>query len=179
VNSKTAWLPVPQASARPTDFMYAVDRLRDEHEQLIEQTKAIYNIALEASREEDLERSIERLRGLREQVESFVQELKAHALWEEQDMIPLVSPYFAKGGSSFSDSLELLERDLELAALFLETFMELTEKTVKSIHPGMVRHAASQMMQACLIWQEHFRMEEELIFPLADEMLTRLDYFYS
>ncbi|WP_313999500.1 hemerythrin domain-containing protein [uncultured Paenibacillus sp.] len=180
MNGKTSLPTVSQDSARPTDFMYAVGRLKEEHDRLNEQVKVLYTDALEAGRETDADTALRLLGGLRERTVAFALQLEAHSEWEEREMFPLVSDYFHKRTvPSITPSFWVMEKDHELALLFIGTFMELTEDNVPAARIDLIRQAASNMVQACLILQEHFRLEEELIFPLADEMLTDIDYFYS
>lgn len=177
---KKALLTVSQNSARPTGFMYAVERLQEEREQLMNEMKSIYIEALEVGRNADSDNIRQLLEHLRNRTLAFVSDLEKYLEWEDEDLFPLVDDYFHKQpGPSITPSYWGLEKDREMAMLFIQSFMDLKLDGAEEDRQTPIKHATSHLAQACLIMQEYFRLEAELLFPLADEILTDIDYFYS
>lgn len=177
---KKALLTVSQNSARPTGFMYAVERLQEEREGLMNEMKSIYIEALEVGRNAGCDNVFHLLADLRARTEAFVSNLDKYLEWEDEDLFPLVDDYFHKRpGPSITPSYWGLEKDREMGMLFIQSFLDLKVKEHNEESHTKIKHATSHMAQACLIMQEYFRLEAELLFPLADEILTDIDYFYS
>lgn len=72
-----------------------------------------------------------------------------------------------------------MEKEQELADLFAKSFFETEESLPGAATKEQNHQAASHLLQACLILQEYFELEEDLIFPLVERMLTEIDNFHS
>ncbi|MNI97519.1 hypothetical protein D3C73_1561810 [compost metagenome] len=75
----------------------------------------------------------------------------------------------------------MLEKDHELADSFIQSFHDTVQDLCGKpcVTKERVAEAASHLLQACLILHDHVTMEEQLVLPMADEVLTELDYFFS
>jgi iron-sulfur cluster repair protein YtfE (RIC family) len=171
---------VPHDTARMSEFLHAAERLKEEHERLREQLAIVYSLALKLGGEVRPDERLQQLRRLRQLTTALVARLDAHMKWEEGEMFPLISSYNNRSiAPSITPSLWVIEKGYELSGHFIQPFLELADAIVSGEQAEEVRQASAHLVQACLILQEHLQLEEELIFPVADEMLTDIDYFFS
>lgn len=172
------------AAANPAELNYATDRLMQEHELLREQLKTLEIAAKNIKQLQDLSKGVSVLRMLTEQTSAFVASLDSHAKWEDEELFPFLQAYQHRmTAPSIAPSFWVLEKDHQLAMLFIESFQEAAAQAVKPAAAALVKQrmeeAAGNLIQACLILSDHLTMEEQLVFPLTEQVLTDLEYFFS
>jgi hemerythrin-like domain-containing protein len=137
-------------------------------------------VAKSVYQEDDPKRSRMTLRILKLRMTDFIDQLHEHSVCEEREVFPVIDLYFRRlMKPSITPSIWVMEKEHELADLFVKSFMEAVDALSERSSSEQNRQTAAHLVQACLILTEHFELEEELIFPLADEMLTDIDFFYS
>ncbi len=168
------------ASSNPDELDFATDRLKEEHSQLRQQLKALEHSAKEVSLLDNPAEGVQVLQQLRQQTADFVEALERHAEWEDQELFPFLLDYFHRQSApSITPSFWVLEKDHQLAISFIQTFHE----TIIDLTPIVIKkqliEAAAHLIQACLILNDHFTMEEQLVIPLTEKVLTDLESFFS
>ncbi|WP_240644329.1 hemerythrin domain-containing protein [Paenibacillus paeoniae] len=187
--SKTVKLD-PNDSARPSAFMQLAVRLQTEHEQLKASCVSLGELSARTAASNGDYGTLQMLKELRMQAEELLKELERHAKWEDEELFPVFSRYYKqKDEPTILPSLWVLEKDHELALQFFESFLQSSRTLIGMLmldqgRPDLtlmklLKDGCDQLTQGCLILTGHFQMEEELIFPLAEEILTDLDYLFS
>ncbi|KIL41666.1 hypothetical protein SD70_06005 [Gordoniibacillus kamchatkensis] len=180
VHAKESQALDPSNVACPSPWMLVSMRLKDEHDQLTEELQDIRFVAQSIYDETDTKRARAILQALKRRMVDFMRRLHAHSEWEEREVFPVVNLYFHRLlKPSITPSIWVMEKEQKLADLFAQSFFEAEEALPEAATREQNRQAAAHLLQACLILQEHFELEEELIFPLAEQMLTDIDYFHS
>ncbi|NEW05824.1 hemerythrin domain-containing protein [Paenibacillus sp. SYP-B3998] len=168
------------ASSDPAALAFATDRLKEEHEQLRSQLRILESNAKEVILIDDTAKGLQVLQQLRTQTAQFENELEQHSEWEEQELFPFLLTYFHRQmAPSIMPSFWVLEKDHQLGVSFIQSFNEAIIEAPPLIVKKRLVEAASNLVQACLILNDHFTMEEQLILPLTDKVLTDLEYFFS
>lgn len=168
------------ASSNPVELEYATDRLMAEHETLRSILRKMEVGAKEVMLAEDLVRGVQIVQELRKLASLFVKELERHSYWEEHDLFPFLAGYFHRESvPSILPSFWVLERDHELGVSFIQSFQEMSKEVRLAAGRKQIAEAAGHLVQACLILNDHLTMEEQLVFPLAEKVLTDLESFFS
>jgi regulator of cell morphogenesis and NO signaling len=168
------------ASSNPAGLTFATERLKEEHEDLRATLKILETNAKEVILLEDSTRGLQALQELRKQTQQFMEKLEQHSDWEEQELFPFLQQYFHRQPApSIMPSFWVLEKDHQLGISFIESFNEAVIEVSPIVVKKQLAEAASNLLQACLILNDHFTMEEQLIYPLTEKVLTDLDYFFS
>ncbi|WP_159881429.1 hemerythrin domain-containing protein [Paenibacillus puerhi] len=169
-----------EQSARPTQFMEAIDRLKEEHDDLRLRLKEICREGEGVSKLRSTSEAAEKLKELRGSISVLMESLDRHASWEEQELFPMLTRYFNKvQGPSIMPSIWVMEKDHELAHLFVQSFYEALDGPAQKGEKIHVKTAASHLIQACLILTEHLNLEEEVVYPMAEQILTDIDSLFS
>ncbi|MGG1517840.1 hemerythrin domain-containing protein [Paenibacillus oryzisoli] len=168
------------ASANPAELVFATDRLRVEHDWLRLQLKTLEAKAKEAKQLHAAASGVTALRELLEQASVLEEELDRHAGWEERELFPFLLAYHHRYAvPSIVPSFWVLEKDYQLALLFLQSFREAAAKAISPFAKPLLEEAVANLIQACLILNDHLTMEEQLVYPITEQVLTDLDYFFS
>lgn len=181
----------PNDSARPSAFMQLAIRLQTEHEQLKASCVSLGELSARTASSNGDYGTMQMLKELRAKAEGLLQELERHSNWEDEELFPVFSHYFKqKEEPTMLPSMWVLEKDHELALQFFESFLQSSRTLIgmmmleRGRRPDerlmrMLKDGCDHLTQGCLILTAHFQMEEELIFPMAEEILTDLDYLFS
>jgi hemerythrin-like domain-containing protein len=170
----------PDTVARCTPWMKVARRLKEEHEQLTEQLVFYQSIVKSINKATDAQKARNMLNMLKLDMTDCMRQLDEHSEWEEKEVFPVIDWYF--GGllkPSIMPSIWVMEKEHELGAVFVKSFIESVDELSLVGTMEQIQQATAHLVQACYILLEHFALEEELIFPLADQLLTDTDYFYS
>jgi iron-sulfur cluster repair protein YtfE (RIC family) len=173
-------------SARPTQFMLVVQRLKEEHAALEEKVTDLYIKAEQIHEHRDIPFTLNLLQFLRANVQILMKELDAHEEWEEKNVFPITSEYFKlQIRPSIMPSIWVLEKEHELVKQCFQPFLDLSKEIIISIdnHDAKIfkqmNLCTAYLLQGCSVLREHIELEEGLIYPLVDEILTDIDYLFS
>ncbi|GGA09330.1 hypothetical protein GCM10008018_63700 [Paenibacillus marchantiophytorum] len=167
------------ASSNPDELAYATDRLRAEHEELRDQLRLLETSAKGVILSDDLVKGIQLVHELRDRTQRFVEVLKRHSDWEEKELFPFLLTYFDRhSGPSILPSFWVLEKDHQLGLSFIESFQEAVSKVSPLVPKKQLAEITSHLVQACLILNDHFTMEEQLVFPITEQVMTDLESFF-
>ncbi|GCL73254.1 hemerythrin domain-containing protein [Paenibacillus sp. JMULE4] len=163
-------------AARPSDLVVMLERMRDEHLKM-KQTIAELEAAVErADRMPDVLTVAHEMRRIKQPLIAYMNELERHATWEEKELQPLLDDYFFnKHAPKIKDSIWAMEKDHQLGTASLETFLQRLDEFGLRPHAAAVAEAVGCFMQGCGLLKKHFRLEEEVIIPLVEQMLNDSD----
>lgn len=180
----------PCHSARPSGYMQFFMRLQAEHEHLKKKCEELSELSSRAATTSGSFGAQHLLHELSSKAKLLLQEMDAHAKWEDEEVFPLFTRYYKKKlEPTILPSLWVLEKDHELAIQFFESFLQscnelhamllLDSNRQEAKFKNKMKMCCDSLTQGCLILTSHFQMEEELIYPLAEEILTDMDYLFS
>ncbi|MBH5317579.1 hemerythrin domain-containing protein [Paenibacillus sp. GSMTC-2017] len=187
--SKVALLD-PINAARPSTFMQLAIRLEEEHEKLKAKCSILCELSIRTASSSGRYGTLQMLKNLRQHAEAMLLDLEHHSKWEDEELFPVFSRYFRKSTEpTILPSLWVLEKDHELALQFFESFLQVSRTLIAVMQidkdcsdlrlKEKLKEGCNQLTQGCFILSGHFQMEEELIFPLANQILTDIDYLFS
>ncbi|MCM3630448.1 hemerythrin domain-containing protein [Paenibacillus glycanilyticus] len=179
----------PLNTARPSAFVELAMRLEADHEQIKAMCSALCQQSIHHATGMSSYVTIQGLIELRQEAEALLGELQRHSQWEEDELFPVLMHYSHKKiEPTIMPSLWVLEKDHELAVLYIESFIRASSTLLHAWRLEPISGADLQsglkegcdcLTQGCFILTAHFQMEEELLFPLAEEILTDMDYLFS
>lgn len=179
---KSTGYKLGMASTNPNKLSFAVERWKDEHHRLRAKIKILETHAKEIGLMDNAEQRLDILSKLKQSTAGFMTELKRHAEWEDKEFFAFLIEYMKRDPvPTIMPSFWVLERDHELADSFFQSFHESVGQLLarKNARKDQAVEAASHLLQACLILNDHLTMEEQLVLPLTEEVFTDLDYFFS
>ncbi|MDQ1909927.1 hemerythrin domain-containing protein [Paenibacillus sp. GD4] len=179
---KTAvpWKEPLSEPAHPTELYHAIKQLIEEHEQLKLLIQALEEKARQAALSRDTEEQLKALRDLKADTVQFMSQMNRHSSWEEQVLYPFLHEYFDLSmGPSMVPSFWVLEKDHDLAEAYMDSFIDAVEDLASPGDRRQLQSVAEHLLQACRILSGHLAMEEQLVYPLSDQVLTDVDYFFS
>lgn len=112
------------------------------------------------------------LRQTEETFRQFMDDLNRYLAREERVLFPVAMPY--TGGAM--GPVKVLEQDYILARQFYETFLEKNERYAATGDPKDAEEAISCLLQVLMIVSEHFRVEEDAVFPTAESLMEDIEY---
>lgn len=166
--------------ARPTEFSTAVERMEQEHASLTAQLTDLYLTAKTAGCANGETAVRDSLSRLARRADGFQATLEAHLQWARHELFPMMGIYAGQElEPSIKPSLWGVDKDFQLAKRYLDAFR------TAALHDGVAAdkeeaaEAASHLLQACVILSDYLKMEKDMLFPLAEQMLTDIDYLFS
>jgi hemerythrin-like domain-containing protein len=154
------------------DFMNAVDQLRNEHDGLKANLVLLEKKWMQVETEGNEQEQIQVIQELAQRVEAYLKVLHAHAEWEDNVLFPMISMYFQANAAQVA----AIEADHVQAELDLRTFITVAKSLDDNVTAEQVRTVGMKLLHACRLLNNHFVVEEEIIFPLAEEILEDIDY---
>jgi hemerythrin-like domain-containing protein len=154
------------------DFIHAVDQLRNEHEGLKANLVLLENKWIQIGNDTNERSKSEDIRQLAQRVEAYLKVLHAHADWEDTVLFPMVSMYFTAN----AEQVAKIEADHAQAEVDLKTFVTIARAVDQLVQPEQLQAIGMKLLHACRLLHNHFVVEEQIIFPLAEEILEDIDY---
>jgi len=177
---------IMQDSVRPTQFMRVLQRLKEEHAALKVKLTDLNTKAEQVHLNLNVLCALNLLQLLLTDVQILKKELDAHEEWEEQHVYPIASEYFKlQNRPSCKTSNWVLEKERELVKQCYQPFLDLLKLIIISIDNNdaklfkQLELCATYLLQGCSLLREHIELEEGLIYPLVNEIITDIDYLYS
>lgn len=152
------------------EFGAAYARLKAEHERLLGRLAAIRVAAERRASAGGPDCSEKELLRLRDELIDFLHRLDEHAGWQKRELFPWLETYCnARMAPSIQPSIWVMQKDRELAELFVRSFLECVDSRDKQ---GQLRigECLAHLVQACRMLQEHLSVEEEVVFPMAEQL---------
>ena len=166
--------------AHPTEFYDIVERSKAERKELIDFLTQIEEKAHGISGISNRDILLQSLRDLLKENNPLSKRLNTYVSRQRKAVYPFLIQYFnLSTGPSIHHSFWKLERDLGLVENYMESFTDtidfLSFKADAKQITGILRH----LTQACQLMKQYLRVDDILITPLSEEVLTDMDYFYS
>ena len=143
-------------------------QLKREHGPLREQMDAFAREAAEIGMDREITDWTPQLAALKQKVEAFVRELDPHSEREEGTLFPLMAKYIGRQ----TGPIAVMEYEHELAKQNLKQFSEAVEQLQGTADTGRAKEIASYALQAHAVLTDHFMKEENVLFPMAENMLN-------
>jgi regulator of cell morphogenesis and NO signaling len=139
-------------------------QLKSEHPPLIEKLDGLYELTQKVDQEINLEDTFPQLI---EDVKIFISELEPHSEREEGVLFRMMEKYTGVG----TGPIAVMEYEHDQAKMFIGTFLDKTNKEeVLSLEDQ--KKYAGLIKNAYFTLTEHFAKEENVLFPMAERMLT-------
>jgi iron-sulfur cluster repair protein YtfE (RIC family) len=157
--------PVNVEMARTADLPELLNRLKQDHEELLQVLAEMEIKAVQTEQETDRNRAMTGLLHLRLWTLGFKEELHRHSEWEERELFPLLH-LNGQGHNPHSEAsaLDDLEKEHELAMHFMDTFLRAVHALKSDPEALSVKQTAEYLTFACRIYKNHLEQEEQLIF---------------
>lgn len=166
-------LGMPLDDAQTSSLGQVLGRLKDEHGALKRELDHVQEMTSHMVGMLGSEESKRLLQEIRKQMENFMQQLEAHEHWEEAEVLPLLVGYANQWMEpTFLTSTWVLEEDHKQAERFVRSFIEYADQC-KGADSMKLKKAITLLSVACSVLSEHLLSEEEMVFPIANEMLER------
>ena len=153
-------------------FVDSLDQLREQHRLLsdkLQQFVVIDDVIRDNRSDIDWYGT---LRDLRRRVQAFAAELESHAEAEERALFPTLSLY-AEPDDSVQD---IIGRDHRLALQYLNAFLNELNMMVSPICRGDAIRLMTLLMNGHDLLLDYFMEEERHLFPLAEQIITDIEY---
>jgi regulator of cell morphogenesis and NO signaling len=145
-----------------------LQRLKQEHGPLREQKQRLLELAQAIVGDEEGQNWRERLLALRESVQAFVNELDPHSEREEGVLFPMMAQYI---GRTFGP-IAVMEYEHDQAKQRLASFLAKTAELPETVGRESAAALANEVIGAYHILAEHFMKEENVLFPMAERLLS-------
>ncbi|MBD0382609.1 hemerythrin domain-containing protein [Paenibacillus sedimenti] len=156
-------------------FPAIVERWKEEHRQMRNQLADIRMTAVSLFSLEDCSIGMCRLIELQDRILSLIEELEQHSEWEEQELFPRLHTYLHPTTAlSISRSITVLEQDHDLAKRVVQSYVDGVNGMKVPIDLEFLQLMTSELVTACLILLKHITLEEELVYPLTDQIVNNL-----
>ncbi|MEW9702782.1 hemerythrin domain-containing protein [Paenibacillus sp. SI8] len=156
------------------ELRIAIERLKDEHSAL---KKELEDVQLKTSHmlaTLGTDESMDLLRELRRQMISYMKLIQDHEHWEEEEIFPVLERYANQGmDPSFITSKWVMEEDHKQAERFVRSFVDYADPSMAA-DSVKLKKAISLLSMACSAISEHLLTEEEMFFPIADQVLDEM-----
>lgn len=143
-------------------------QLKREHGPLRKQMDAFAQLAAQIGMDQAKTDWSRQLAELKEKVDAFVRELDPHSEREEGALFPLMANYIGRQVGPIA----VMEYEHELAKRNLKTFKEAMEHVKEPVDAERAKEIASYALQAHAVLTDHFTKEENVLFPMAENMLS-------
>lgn len=155
-------------SAANIELCAPLQQLKAEHGPLRNQMDEYKALAGEIGQDESQHDWAQPLQALYEKVHQFMSQLDVHSRKEEDVLFVMMANYIGR----HVGPIAVMEYEHDSAKTLLKSFLE----TAGSIDGPVAREQAIQIadtaIQAQAILTEHFMKEENVLFPMAEQMLT-------
>ncbi len=146
----------------------ALQQLKAEHEPLNDQKKELFEIAQKISQNKEVENWKDALLNLREKVQAFIDHLDPHSEREEGVLFPMMAEYIGRT----SGPIAVMEYEHDQAKRNIAAFLEQTATLSEVVDSETAKQLAFYVINAYHILTEHFMKEENVLFPMAEKLLS-------
>lgn len=142
--------------------------LKNEHGPLTAQMEKLHETSIKVGSNSSIDNWVEQIAALKTDVIAFVQHLTPHSEREEGVLFPMMAKYIGREAGPIA----VMEYEHDQAKLHLETFLAKTAHLNGEIKGKEAKDLAELVNQAYFILTEHFSKEENVLFPMAERMLS-------
>ncbi|MBM4764324.1 hemerythrin domain-containing protein [Bacillus sp. B15-48] len=149
----------------PVQLSTGLQQLKNEHPSLLAKIDGLLDICTKV---ENSENKDEIFKTLRPAVEEFFAELAPHSEREEGVLFEMMAVYIGRE----TGPIAVMEYEHDQAKTLIGTFLEHTEQGYDSYTVEKMIEHAGLVKQASYTLIDHFSKEENILFPMAEKMLT-------
>jgi regulator of cell morphogenesis and NO signaling len=146
-------------------------QLKREHGPLRDQMNEFARLAAAIGKDEGTADWSKPLEDLRVKVKEFVDRLDPHSELEEGVLFPLMAKYIGRE----TGPIAVMEYEHEQAKGNLKKFLELSSQENQPLSAEQASEIASYAAKAQEVLTDHFMKEENVLFPMAETMLSPED----
>ncbi|MEF3311027.1 hemerythrin domain-containing protein [Paenibacillus sp. GYB004] len=154
-------------------FRDAVNRLEEEQGEMKAQILSIRQL-VEESRKGEPGPVCARIAEMKPYVCELLARLQSHEEWEKRYVFPLLAELTGKRMGPMS----VMDLEREWAMQYLKSYIEESGSIGMFSPEPKTRELLRQIEQALFILEEHLRKNEEIVFPLADQIAADMDRYY-
>lgn len=103
---------------------------------------------------------------------AFMEDLERYLAREERTLFPVARPH--TGGAM--GPVNVLVQDHVLAREFYEAFLDKNDRYAATGEYKDAEEALSYLMQMLMIVSEHFRVEEDVVFPTTERLMEDIEH---
>ena len=140
-------------------------QLKREHIPLLEKLHGLNHLCSKIDQNEDAEENFSKLTPA---VEIFMAELGPHSEREEQVLFRMMETYLGVG----MGPVAVMEYEHEQAKSLIGRFLENSSSQSEPLSLAQMKEDSSLVKNAYLTLVDHFSKEENVLFPMAERMLT-------
>jgi len=140
-------------------------QLKKEHIPLLEKLHGLKALCSKIDQNENAEENFSKLTPA---VEIFMAELGPHSEREEQVLFRMMETYLGVG----MGPVAVMEYEHEQAKSLIGRFLEKTNSQSEPLSLVQMKEDSSLVKNAYLTLVDHFSKEENVLFPMAERMLT-------
>lgn len=152
------------AGGNPVNLSEGLAQLKGEHPPLIQMLNGLFELCQQIDGGIDREQSFELLK---EKVAAFIAELDPHSEREEGVLFPMMGKYIG----TTSGPIAVMEYEHDRAKTLIGTFLEKANGGTELLD-GQKKELAGLIKDAYHTLVDHFNKEENVLFPMAERMLT-------
>lgn len=145
-----------------------LQRLKEEHAPLREQMDGFRHDADLIGGEDGIINWSERLIQLEKQVSAFVAGLEPHSDKEDNVLFPMMAKYIGRE----TGPIAVMEYEHEEAKRNLRLFAEAMRARSAVVDADHAQRIARYAIEAQTVLTEHFMKEEQVLFPMAQQLLS-------
>jgi len=153
---------------RAVELCEPLQTLKSEHSPLTEQMEKLYQASTIIGGNPSIDNWIEQIKALKADVIAFVQHLEPHSEREEGVLFPMMAAYIGRE----MGPIAVMEYEHDQAKAHLKSFLEKTANLNLEVKAKEAGEFAALVIQAYFILKEHFSKEENVLFPMAEQMLS-------
>ncbi len=143
-----------------------LQQLKNEHPPLLNKLAELLKLCLEI---EDGENTRENFAKLRPSVIEFFEELEPHSEREEGVLFEMMAAYIGRK----SGPIAVMEYEHDRAKTLIGTFLKNTENGPEGYSEAQMKEDTALVKEANYTLVDHFSKEENVLFPMAERMLTQ------
>jgi iron-sulfur cluster repair protein YtfE (RIC family) len=156
-----------------------LQKLREDHQQFRKVIEEWELVAKRADQAYTIMEAASILCGLKLEMRAFRKCLNDHAKWEDSCLLPLFNEFLTRmQNPTMIASLWVIEKEQALADEYWQAFEDAIHSFTFQAHAIDVAEAIQNLRLACELEKNHLAMEEQIMFPLADELLDDLEILY-
>ncbi|HZG15402.1 MAG TPA: hemerythrin domain-containing protein [Candidatus Bathyarchaeia archaeon] len=154
--------------ASDIDLCPPLRQLKTEHGPLREQMDAFRVMAMEIGRDENRDDWSKSLSVLRVMVERFVSNLDVHSRREEDVLFEMMAKHIGREVGPIA----VMEYEHDTAKGLLKQFLQAARAVEGMVDREQAIRIADDAISAEAILSQHFLKEEQVLFPMAEQMLS-------
>ncbi|ADU31202.1 hemerythrin domain-containing protein [Evansella cellulosilytica] len=152
---------------KPEVYCEAIQQLLEEHTVLRKEMTNFYYLASQLAYEPKRKDRHELLKNLANQIETFHKNIVAHSIKEGSYLFDVVAKYIGREDGP----IEVMEKEHQIVKRHLNQFLKKYPNINGNI-PEDIRELTSHIAAVFHTLTDHILKEEEVLFPLAEELLS-------